>query len=250
MKPNIVILLLLSLIMAGGAMAQSSADILKTSEEKRRGIESSTAEMSMTIIRPSWTRTMSMKAWSKGEDYSLILITGPAKDKGTATLKRKKEVWNWLPRIERVVKLPPSMMSQSWMGSDLTNDDLVREVSLITDYDHKKLADEVVDGRKCWKIELIPHDDVAIVWGKVIMVIDQKDYLQLRTEFYDEDDELINVMKASEIKTMGGRPVASKLELIPQDEEGHKTILEYKSLEFDKKVPEAFFSVQNMKRAK
>lgn len=250
MKQTLSFMLSLILLTMSSVVAQTSGEILKTSEEKRRGVESSTATMSMTIIRPSWTRTMSMKAWSKGEDFSLILITGPAKDKGTATLKRKKEVWNYLPRIERTVKLPPSMMSQSWMGSDLTNDDLVREISLITDYDHKIIGSETVEGRTCWKIELIPHDDVAIVWGKVIMVIDQKDYLQMRTEFYDEDDELVNVMKASEVKVMGGRPIASKLELIPQDEEGHKTVLEYQSINFDKKMPEAFFSIQNMKRVK
>lgn len=251
MKP--IIILCLSWWVLGTSLplvGQDARTILKTSEEKRRGISSSKAEMTMTIIRPKWTRTMAMKAWSKGEDYSLILVTSPARDKGSATLKRQKEVWSWNPRIERTIKLPPSMMSQSWMGSDLTNDDLVREVSLVTDYDSRILDTESIEGRTCWKIELIPHEDVAVVWGKVIMFIDQKDYLQLRTEFYDEDSYLINIMQASQIKEMGGRPFAAKLELIPQEEEGHKTILEYQSLSFDIPIDENYFSVQNLKRIK
>ncbi|MCI4668363.1 MAG: outer membrane lipoprotein-sorting protein [Bacteroidia bacterium] len=251
MKLKSTLILFFSLLLVLPSQAQDAASILKTSEEKRRGVSSSVAEMSMTIVRPKWTRSMNMKSWSKGDDYALILITGPAaKDKGTATLKRKKEVWNWLPRIERTVKLPPSMMSQSWMGSDLSNDDLVREVSLVEDYDSKVMSEETIDGRKCWKIELIPHDDAAIVWAKVIMYIDQKDYLQMKTEFIDEDDELVNVFLASEIKTMGGRPMASKMELIPLEDEGHKTILEYKSIKFDVPMNDNFFSVQNMKRIK
>lgn len=251
MKLKSLFLLSLGLLLVLTSWGQDTREILKTSEEKRRGVESSVAEMSMTIVRPKWTRTMNMKSWSKGDDYALILITGPAaKDKGTATLKREKEVWNWLPRIERTVKLPPSMMSQSWMGSDLTNDDLVREVSLIEDYDSRIMGEETILGRKCWKIELIPHDDVAIVWAKVIMYIDQKDYLQMKTEFIDEDEELVNVFKATEIKEMGGRMLANKMELIPLDEDGHKTILEYQSIKFDVPMKDAFFSVQNMKRVR
>lgn len=251
MKLKSLFLLSIGFFLILPSYGQDVKSILKTSEEKRRGVESSVAEMSMTIVRPTWRRTMNMKSWSKGEDYALILILGPdAKQKGTATLKRKREVWNWLPRVERTMKLPPSMMSQSWMGSDLSNDDLVREISLVTDYDSKILGEESILGRKCWKIELIPHDDVAIVWAKVIMYIDQQDYLQMKTEFIDEDDEMVNVFKATEIKELGGRTLASKMELIPLEEEGKKTILEYKSIEFDVPMKDTFFSVQNMKRVR
>ncbi|MEO0582302.1 MAG: outer membrane lipoprotein-sorting protein [Bacteroidota bacterium] len=251
MKPRFIIsvlVLLLGTWLTG--QAQTPAQILQTSEEMRRGVKSSQAEMTMTIVRPTWTRSMSMKAWSKGEDYSLILITGPARDKGSTTLKREKEMWNWVPRIERTIKLPPSMMSQSWMGSDFTNDDLVREVSLVTDYTHKMLGTEELEGRTCWKIQLIPKEDAAVVWGRVVMYIDQKDYLQLKTEFYDEEDFMVSMMKASQVEQMGGRPVAKKMELINQEEEGHKTVLEYQSLAFDIPIKEDFFSVQNMKRVR
>lgn len=232
------------------SFAQTSGQILKESEERRRGIESSQAEMSMTIIRPKWSRTMAMKAWSKGDDYSLIVVTAPASDAGSATLKRGNEVWNYVPRIDKTIKLSRSMMSQNWMGSDLTNDDLVREISLIDDYAHRILGDSLIEGRKCWKIELVPHDDVAVVWGKVVMFIDQQDYLQLKTEFFDEDFILTNEMLASNIKTMGGRTFAAKMEIIPLDEEGHKTVLEYQNIQFDLDVMEDFFSTQNMKRVR
>lgn len=228
--------------------AQDATDIIQKSEEIRRGIESSEAEMTMTIVRPTWTRDMSLKAWSKGEDYALILVTAPARDKGNANLKRYKEIWSWVPRIERTVKLPPSMMSQSWMGSDFTNEDLVRENSIITDYHNRLLGDTIVLGRATYKIELIPKEEAAVIWGKVIMYIDKADYLQLRSEFYDEDLYLINIMQATEVGELGNRPFVIKMEMVPVEEEGKKTIMTYHDISFDENIPEAFFSIQNMKR--
>jgi outer membrane lipoprotein-sorting protein len=244
-----LILLCLSLL-AAPAMAQDPVAILKKSEEIRRGTESAQAEMTMTIVRPSWKRSMSLKAWNKGDEHALILVTAPARDKGMSTLKIDDEVWNYMPTIGRTVKLSRSMMSQSWMGSDFTNNDLVQEISIINDYDHKMLPEKTIEGRKCWVIELIPHEDVAVVWGKVVLHVDQKDYLQLRSEFYDEDGYLVNVMQGSEIKVMDGHTVASRLEMIPVEEEGHKTVMEYTSLKFDQDMEESFFSVQNMKRVR
>ena len=232
------------------AFGQSAKDIIRKAEEIRRGVQSSQAEMTMTIVRPDWTRSMSMKSWSKGDDYALMLVTAPARDAGTATLKRSNEVWNWVPRIERTIKLPRSMMSQSWMGSDFTNNDLVQDVSIVDDYDHRILKDSTIEGRACWKIELIPHEDAAIVWGRIYSWIDKVDFLTLRSEFYDEDGFLINVMQSSAIKKMGGRTFATKMEMIPMEEEGHKTVLEYTSIQFDVPLSDEFFSVQNMKRVR
>ena len=251
MKPLIsFISSILLLCLSISTQAQSPKEIIQKAEEIRRGVESAQAELTMTIIRPSWERSMSLKSWNKGDDYSLILITAPARDKGMATLKREKEVWNWMPKIERTIKLPPSMMSQSWMGSDFKNNDLVQDISIIHDYDHKLMQDSVIEGRKCWKLELIPHEDVAVVWGKIYTWVDQQDYLTLRSEFYDEDGYLINVMQASNIKQMDGRTFATRLEMIPVEEDGHKTVMEYNSITFDKQIPESFFSVQNMKRVR
>jgi len=206
--------------------------------------------MKMTIIRPKWTRETTMKSWSKGDDYSLILVTAPARDKGSAFLKREKEMWNWQPSIDRVIKMPPSMMSQSWMGSDLTNDDLVQQASTINDYSHKLLGEADVDGLACWKIELIPNDNLAIVWGKIIQWISKDESLIMKSEFYDEDNYLVNTMHAKNVKDLGGKRLPSIMEIIPEDEEGHKTVLEYVDIRFETSIDDRFFSVQNMKRVR
>lgn len=244
--------LLAVLLSASSLFGQDAKAIIQKAEEVRRGIKSSQAELTMTIIRPTWTREMSMKSWSKGDDYALILVTGPARDKGNANLKRDKEVWSWVPRIERSIKLPPSMMSQSWMGSDFTNEDFVRENSIIEDYTHTLLQDSVINGKSCYKIQMIPKEEAAVIWGKIKIWVEKEHLIFMRTEYYDEDDYLINVLKASEIKLMGGRMFATKVEMVPVDEDkkGHKTVMEYQSLSFDKHLPEAFFTVQNMKRVR
>lgn len=242
--------LVLTLALALPLFSQDPVAILTKSEEARRGTESAQAEMTMTIVRPTWKRSMSMKMWNRGDEHALVLVTAPARDKGMSTLKIDDEVWNYLPSIGRTVKLSRSMMSQSWMGSDFTNNDLVQEVSIITDYDHKMLPEKTIAGRKCWTIEMIPHEEVAVVWGKVVINIDQQDYLQLRSEFYDEDGILVNVMQGSKIVEMGGHTIASRLEMIPVEEEGHKTVMEYTSMKFDQNIEKSFFSVQNMKRVR
>lgn len=247
---NHILLAAVFLLMSLPLSAQTVVEIIQKAEEVRRGVNSSQGEMTMTIVRPTWTRSMTMKSWSKGEDYALILVTAPAKDKGMATLKREKQVWNWLPKAQRTMKMPPSAMSQSWMNSDFTNDDLVREASIITDYDHAILKDSTIDGRVCWKLELIPHEDTDIIWGKVISFIDKKDYITLRSEFFDEDGYLVNILNASDVKMMGGKPFATRMEMIPVEKEGHKTVMEYKSLQFDTKIPENYFSVANLKRVR
>ena len=251
MKFHIFTILIASLLLSlGRVQAQSAVEIITKAEEVRRGATSSKAEMTMTIVRPSWSRTMSMKSWSKGDDYAIMLVTAPKRDLGTVTLKRVKEVWNWMPRIERTIKLPPSMMSQSWMGSDFTNDDLVKQSSVVDDYAHKLLGKEEVEGRNCYKIELIPTEDAAVVWGKVIMWIDVKEYMQMKVAFFDEDDYLVNTMYGKKVKEMGGKLLPSILEIEPADEDGHKTIVEYLSLSFDQPLKESFFSTQNMKRVR
>lgn len=231
------------------ANAQDAAEIIRRAEDKLRGA-SSYSEMKMTVVRPDWSREVTLKSWSVGTEKSLILITGPARDKGVAFLKRDQEIWNWQPTIDRSIKMPPSMMMQSWMGSDFTNDDLVRESSILKDYNHRILGEEMIGDRKCWKIELQPKPEAAVVWGKIQMWIDKTDYLQLKTTFYDEDDYLVNTMQGKAIKQLGGKLLPSIMEVIPAEEEGHKTILEYITLDFDISLKDDFFSVQNMKRVR
>lgn len=244
-KTSLLSILFTFLLM--NVMGQDATEIIKKADERARGIESSRGEMKMTIVRPSWSREITIKSWSKGSEYSLMLITNPPRDQGTAFLKRDKEIWNWQPSIDRSIKLPPSMMMQSWMGSDFTNDDLVRESSIVVDYSHNLLGSEEIDGRSCYKIELIPKEEAPVVWGKVISWIGKENYIQVKTEFYDEDGYLVNTMLGKDIKMLGGRLLPSKLEMIPADEEGKKTVIEQLSIAFDEPIENSFFSLQNMK---
>lgn len=231
------------------ATAQTATEIIEKAEDKARG-EQAYGEMKMTIIRPKWQREITMKSWALGDEYSLVVVTAPARDKGTAFLKRGKEIWNWQPSIDRSIKMPPSMMMQSWMGSDFSNDDLVRQSSLRTDYSHELLGKEEIEGRMCYIIELIPKPDAAVVWGKVKMWIDEVDYLELKLEFYDEDDYLVNTIYGKNIMTIGGRTLPTVMELIPEDNPDQKTVIEQLALDFDVELEESFFSVQNLKRVK
>ncbi|MFP8487507.1 outer membrane lipoprotein-sorting protein [Gracilimonas sp. Q87] len=235
------------LFIIGTAQAQNATEIVQKMDDKMRG-ESLEAEVTMTIIRPNWSREVSMKTWSRGTEYSMILITAPARDQGTAYLKRGNEIWNWVPSVGRTIKMPPSMMMQSWMGSDFTNDDLVRESSVVTDYNHELVGEETIQGYECYKIEMTPKPDAPVVWTRVDAWISKEEYIELKAEFYDEFGDLINVMNGMEVKEFDGRRIPSKVEMIPMDKEGHKTVLEYRSMEFNEGIPESFFSVQNMRR--
>jgi hypothetical protein len=227
--------------------SQSALEIVKASEEKYRGVLSAYTEMELKVIRPKWTRELSMKSWSKGNDYSLVLITYPAKEKGTAFLKKNKDAWNWVPAIERTIKLSPSMMMQSWMGSDFTNDDFVKESSLVRDYDHKLIGEQMVDDILCYIIELMPKPDAAVVWSRVILYIDKKELIQMKSEMFDEDDDMVKTMIASDIQTMDKRRLATTLTLVPLDKNGYKTQMKILKIEFDRPIQESFFTTQNMK---
>jgi outer membrane lipoprotein-sorting protein len=243
------ILLLFSFILlySIGTFVQDATDIIRKADEKRRG-ETGIATMTISIIRPTWSRDMTVKTWSKGNDYSLILITKPARDKGTVFLKRKKEIWNWIPSIERNIKLPPSMMMQSWMGSDFTNDDLIEESSIVEDYTHRIVGDTIIMDREVYKIELVPKPEAAVVWGKIYSWISKKDYLELRAEMYDEDGYLVNEVNFKDIRSLGGRMLPAVMEYIPVDKPGHKTVITYHEVTYNAPLNTDFFSLQNMKR--
>jgi outer membrane lipoprotein-sorting protein len=247
MRNNLVLVIIISLFSSLSLSAQTARDIIQKVDEKARGT-SSFAELNMEIIRPGWKREIAMKSWSMGTEYAIILVTAPARDKGIVFLKRDRELWNWQPSIDRVIKLPPSMMMQSWMGSDFTNDDLVKESSIIEDYNHTYLEEQQIEGKICYQIQLIPKEDAPVVWGKIITWIDKKDLVQLKAEFYDEDDELINTMIGKDVKLIGGRLLASVLEMIPAEDPDKKTLITYSELKFDIDIKESFFSLQNMKR--
>lgn len=251
MKYTKIIILITALI---GFSTLSTAQTLTAKSIVEKSVDltlgtSSFGKMTMTIIRPEWTRTISMQSWSLGKEFYMIYITSPARDKGQVFLKRNQDMWNWMPAINRVIKIPPSMMMQSWMGSDFSNDDLVRENSILIDYTHSVIGSETIEGYDCYKIELTPLDDAPVVWGKIIMWITKNEYYQLKSEFYDDYMELINISEASEIKEMGDRKLPSLLKIYPVDKPGNITQLEITHQEFNvKNIDEGFFSQQNMKR--
>ncbi len=239
-------LLLLSIVFSPLTFATSAFDIVQKSDQMMRG-ESSYSEATMEIIRPDWRRSMTMKSWTKGTELSLVLVTAPAKDKGSASLKRYREMWNWVPSIERIIKIAPSMLSQSWMGSDFTNDDLINQSSIVVDYQHTLVGEATIDGDKVWKIDAVAKPDAPVVWNKVSLWISQNTYLQRKIEFYDEFDELVNVMTTFDIKKMGGRTVATRMEMQPIDKPGNKTVLITHQAQFDFNIDDNFFSQQQMK---
>jgi len=248
----VLVACLAAVVVPARPRAETQADateIVRRADRHLRG-NTSYAEFTMRIVRPDWSREFSMKSWTKGTRYSLILVTAPARDKGTTFLKRGNEVWNWIPSVERVIKIPPSMMSQSWMGSDFTNDDLVKESSIVDDYTHTIVGDSILEGRSCWKIEMIPKPDAPVVWGKVLIWIDKQADLELRLEYYDEEGTRINVMRLSDIGTLGGRVIPTVMTMIPDDKPGHKTVLTYEDARVDQPLEDAFFSEQNMKRVR
>ena len=227
--------------------AINATDIVRQADEKFNGEKSSTSTMVMTIVRPSWERTVEFKNWSLGRDNALTLITAPAKDEGQTFLKRGPEMWNWNPAINRLIKLPPSMMSQGWMGSDYTNDDILRESSVVDDYNHSIEGTEAFDGHECWKIKLIAKEDAGVLWGHQVWWVDKKEFIALKAELYDEDDYLVRTEKASELRMMDGRLIPTLIELVPAENEGYKTILKITEIKFNIKIEESFFSQQNMK---
>jgi len=242
-------LLLLSVVTFSFTLsAQLTArEIVQKSEDKLRG-KSNKSELEIRIVRPTWQRTMVAKSWAKGTEKSMILILSPARDKGTVFLKRDKEIWNYVPTVERNIKLPPSMMMQSWMGTDFNNDDLVRESSMVEDYTHKLLGESTIQGTACYKIEFTPKPEAPVVWGRLVCYISKDEFLQLRVEFYDEDDVLINVLEGFDVKEMDGRKLPSRMRMTPQDKEGHYTEMVYHSIAFNIAIDDAFFTTQNMKR--
>ncbi len=232
------------------AFSQNATEIIKKADEKWNGEKSSESYMVMTILRPTWERTIEFKNWTKGKDNALTLITAPAKEKGQAFLKVSTEMWNWMPSIGRMVKLPPSMMADGWMGSDYTNDDILKESSIVVDFDHKIIGSELIDGLDCWKIELIPHVDAAVVWGKIIKWISKDEYIQMKSEYFDEDGYLIKTEFASDVKIMDGRKIPGKIEIVPADKKNQKTVVIINSMKFNIPIDDSFFSQQNMKKVR
>lgn len=221
--------------------------ILDKVDDLFRG-KSSQGRMTMTIVTAHWSRTLTLDFWSEGKEKSLIRILEPKKEKGTATLRVENDIWNYLPKVKRVIKLPSSMMSASWMGSHFTNDDLVKESRMADDYTFELTFNGEKDGQDILELTCHPKPEAAIVWGKVIVTVRKKDYLPLDTKYYDEDMKLARTMFFSEIGPLGNRIIPKRMVVIPEDKPDEKTEVVYSEINFDADLPQNTFSLRNLQK--
>jgi len=226
------------------AGAQDASEIVRASIDNWRGT-SSYGEMSMTIHRPSWERTMSMRSWTSGSKRSLVRVTGPKKDVGNGTLMVDNNMWTYSPKVNRVIKVPSSMMGQSWMGSDFSNKDVSRADDIVEQYDHSLLATEEQDGHPVYVVESIPHEEAAVVWGKEVLRI-RDDRVLLSQEFYDQEGVLVKALRTIEVGEMGGRTIALKQRMAKADTEDEWTEFVIEKIEFDVEISDNVFTRSNL----
>jgi hypothetical protein len=238
----------ISLTAFAPAYAQETPrDIIDRVDRILRG-DSSRGTATMEVVTEHWSRSITMDVWSLGTEYSLVRVTQPAKEAGTGTLKAERDIWNYLPKVDRTIKIPASMMSGSWMGSHFTNDDLVKESRLIEDFDIEIGFEGERDGVNVWEFTLIPKPEAAVVWGSIEYRVRKNDYMPLWARYYDEDGELARTLEFSEFRTMGGRVVPAVMNMLPADKPGERTTMIYDNLEFDIDLDKSFFSLQTLKR--
>ncbi len=208
--------------------------------------KASSSEMEMTIKTPHWQRKLVLTVWTSGMDRTFIKISYPKKEKGIATLRIGNEMWNYLPRVGKVIKIPPSMMMGSWMGSDFTNDDLVNEFSYKNDYVYEFQRPENPH-EELYYIKCVPKEDLPIVWGRIEMAVRKKDLIPVWEKYFDERGRLIRTLNFKDVRMFGGRRIPAVMELVPVSSEGHLTVLEYISARFDLELNERIFSLRNLR---
>ena len=243
----LILVLALAIAPPGAAQEPPAREILDRVESLLWG-KTVEGEYEMTITTARWQRTLIMRAWMERPKRSFIRILAPAKEKGIGSLRLGAEMWNYLPNVERTIKIPPSMMLQPWMGSDFTNDDLVKSSSIVDDYTQRILREETVAGRPAWVLELIPRPDAAVVWGKIIYWVLKGDFIPLKEEFYDERGALVRVMSFSDVRPMGGRTIPTRWEIRPSDKPGNSTTIVIRSAIYDRGIDPDTFTQRNLQK--
>jgi hypothetical protein len=225
----------------------SPKEIVKNSDDLMRG-DTQEGTYTMVIITPNWERNLKLYVYSKGRDKMFIRILSPAKEKGTTTLRIANEMWNYLPQVERTIKIPHSMMLQPWMGSDFANDDLVKESSVINDYTHTLIAQEKIDGKDVYVIELKPNPKAGVVWNKRVMRILKENFIPVRDEFYGKNNKLIKTLDYSAVKKISGRMIPTVWEMVSEAKKGNRTLIEIDDkVVYNGPIEDAVFSLQNLK---
>lgn len=189
---------------------------------------------------------MTMQAWTKGQDHSLVRVIEPKKDRGNGTLMNKKNMWSFSPKINRVIKIPSSMMGQSWMGSDFSNKDIARSDEIVDEYEHRILSTEVVDGITVYEIESIPNEDAAVVWGREVLRI-REDHVVLEQSFYDQDGEIVKILSTMEIAVMGGRIIAKRQRMTKVEEPEEWTEISVNTVDYEVELRDSLFTQSNLR---
>ena len=228
------------------AEAQRSADEIIDRAEAALWGKTLQARLTMTVATPRWTRTLELVAWIERPRRSFIRILAPAKEAGIGSLRIGAEMWNYLPTVERTIKIPPSMMLQPWMGSDFTNDDLVKESSLLNDYTHRVVTVDTVADAPVYVVESVPKPDAAVVWGRILMRVRRADFLPAREEFYDERGTLVRVLTFSDIRPVGGRTIPTRWEMRPTARPGNVTTLVMTQATYDAPIAADIFTQRNL----
>ncbi len=225
----------------------SARELLDHVDDLYRGA-SAHGRMSMKVVTEHWTREMKMEFWSLGKDRSLVRILEPKKEKGTATLKSGDNIWNFLPKVSRVIKVPSSMMGGSWMGSHFTNDDLVKESRMADDYDFQVTFEGARGGDEVVEITCVPKPTAVVVWGKVVVVLRRADAIPLRMDYFDEDLAPARSLVFDGVRVLGGRTMPTQMRMQPQGKPGEATEVRYEQIEFDVPLEEGLFSLRSLQR--
>jgi len=222
-----------------------ATQIVREAIDHWRGLSSYT-EMTMVIHRPDWERSMTMRAWTKGQDQTLVRVVEPKKDRGSGTLTDENSMWTFSPKVNRVIKIPSSMMGQSWMGSDFSNKDVARADDIVDQYDHTILRREEVDGVTVYDVQSIPHEDAAVVWGREVLKI-RDDYVVVEHAFFDQDGELVKKLVSLEIAEMGGRTIAKRQRMVKTDEPNEWTEISVNDVEYEIELKDSLFTLSNLR---
>ncbi len=249
MTPTALTLAGLIQIGAGGiataAAQETPREIMDRVDRILRG-ESSHGFATMEVVTQHWERTLEMEIWSLGTEYSLVRITAPRKEAGTATLKAGRDIWNYLPRVDRTIKIPASLMMGAWMGSHFTNDDLVKESRLVDDYEIEIGFEGLREGEEIWEFVLRPRPEAPVVWGRIDYEVRKRDLMPIRARYFDEDGELVRTLTFGEYRKMGGRLVPALMIMVPREKPGERTLVRYSGLDFDVDLDDSFFSLRSL----